>query len=89
MIHRATLRIAIAELRTVEVPKSDDYPLGLKYSLFLVEKRSGRVLVGFDNHRPKGPHMHLRGKELAYEFKNEEQLVDDFWRLVQEFGFDV
>lgn len=73
----------------LEVPKSTYYPEGLKYSLFLVLKESGDVLVGFDNHKPKGPHLHLRGHEEPYEYVNEEKLVDDFWDLVGKEGFTL
>jgi hypothetical protein len=73
----------------IEVPKSTHYPGGLKYSMFLVVKESGQVLVGFDNHKPKGPHLHHYEKETPYEFKGVDQLVEDFWDMVRKEGFII
>jgi hypothetical protein len=81
--------IAVAELKVWQVPKSTHYPDGLKFSLFLVERESGEVLVGFDNHQPKGPHLHRDGKEAPYSFRSVEELLEDFWSLVAEEGFTL
>ena len=89
LVHGTTFDVAVAELKIIEVPKSIHYPEGLKFSMFLVLKESGRVLVGFDNHKPKGPHLHMHGRELAYKFEGAEQLVEDFWRSVRKEGFTV
>lgn len=53
---------AVVEIKIWDVPKSKDYPSGRKFSLFLVAE--GEVVVGFDNHKPKGPHLHLGNREL-------------------------
>jgi hypothetical protein len=37
-----------------------------------------------DNHHPKGPHIHIDDNELHYQFKNLDQLVEDFRRLILE-----
>jgi hypothetical protein len=50
---------------------------GLKYSLFY--GRPGIREVGYDSERGKGDHRHFQGRETAYEFKNVEQLMSDFW----------
>lgn len=89
LIHEKTDEVAIAGLKIVEIPKSKYYPEGLKYSLFLVYKNTGQVIIGFDNHKPKGPHLHYKENEVSYEFKNMEQLVEDFWELVKKEGFIV
>jgi hypothetical protein len=83
------MEVAVAELKVWDVPSSPHYPEGLKYSMFLVAKESGRVIVGFDNHKPKGPHLHHDGKELAYEFSDVEALLDDFWHWVKKEGFTL
>jgi hypothetical protein len=49
---------------------------GFKYRLVYV--RGGRRLVGFDNERGKGDHMHLGQTELRYTFTTIDQLVEDF-----------
>ena len=86
LVHRSSGELAIAELKIWRVPKSKEYPRGVKFSLFLVS--NGQVLVGIDNHRPKGPHLHLGGQELPYLFQNEQDLVSDFWDLARKAGFE-
>ena len=83
------LQVAICELKVWEVPISKNYPDGVKYSLFLVSKETGTVLVGFDNHGPKGAHLHRDGKEAPYHFKGVDEVIDDFWKLVKEEGFNL
>jgi hypothetical protein len=78
-------RMGVAELAVWEVPRSSDYPTGRKFRLFFVV--SGHVVVGFDNHKPKGPHLHLEGQEVPYAFTTLEQLIEDFWELVRKAGF--
>ena len=53
--------IGVAELKVWEVPRSGDYPSGRKFRLFFVV--DGNVVVGFDNHKPKGPHLHFGVKK--------------------------
>ena len=71
-----TVEGVIVELKVFRVPKSGEFPEGYKYSFFAVFK--GEVLVGYDNHHPKGHHRHLKKIEIPYEFSNLEQLKDDF-----------
>jgi hypothetical protein len=66
----------IVELTVWQVAKSADYPEGFKYSFFAV--RNGVVLVGYDNHAPKGHHRHFGEMEEAYEFAGLEKLREDF-----------
>ncbi|MEK6705200.1 MAG: DUF6516 family protein [Bdellovibrionota bacterium] len=77
---------AVVEIKIWDVPKSKDYPSGRKFSLFLVAE--GKVVVGFDNHKPKGPHLHLGNRELPYLYRNNERLISDFWDLVRKAGFE-
>jgi len=89
VIHGNSEEVAIAELKIWEVQITSHYPEGRKFSLFLVWKESGEVIIGFDNHKPKGPHLHKRGREEPYEFKDVGQLIEDFWSLVRMEGFLV
>ena len=89
LIHGTTNEAAVAELKVFEVPSAQHYPDGLKFSMFLVLKESGRVLLGFDNHKPKGPHLHLHDREIPYEYDGVDQLVEDFWRLTKKEGFVI
>lgn len=81
-----TGEFGIVELKVWRVPKSKTYKRGVKYSLFLVVH--GEVIVGMDNHHPKGPHLHLGGQELPYAFKSIPGLLKDFWDLVRKAGFN-
>ncbi len=38
----------------------------------------GERIVGFDNERGKGDHMHVGNRERPYVFTTVEQLVEDF-----------
>lgn len=49
---------------------------GFKYRLVYIQK--GERVVGFDNERGKGDHMHLDGKEYPYKFTTLDQLIEDF-----------
>ena len=69
----------ILEMSIWKVPPKDlsRFPEGYKYSLILVEAKTGkRVLM--DNHHPKGHHVHLDCLEFDYVFVSLEQLVRDF-----------
>ena len=86
LLNRATGEAAIAELKVWSVPRSKDYPEGRKFSLFLVA--GGEVIVGLDNHKPKGPHLHLGNKELPFLYRGEASLLADFWDLARKAGFE-
>lgn len=86
LTNKRTGDLAIAELRVWRVPKSHAYPAGIKFSLFLVAE--GQVLVGMDNHKPKGPHLHLGEKEIPYDFRDAKSLIADFWDLARKAGFE-
>jgi len=64
------------------ISESREYPEGIKYRMVLVEPVGGKVLVLFDNHHPKGPHLHLEnGDERSYNFVSISKLMDDFLDL--------
>lgn len=86
LVNRETGEIAIAELKIWRVQKSRHYEHGRRFSLFLVS--GGRVILGFDNHSPKGPHLHLGSEEMKYEYENDSKLLNDFWDLVRKAGFE-
>ncbi len=78
--------VGIAEIKVWEVPRSAHYLNGRKFSLFFVV--GGEVVVGIDNHKPKGPHLHIGGQELPFRHESDEQLLDDFWMLIRKAGFE-
>ena len=89
VIRDKTGEVAVAEAKVWKVPESKDYPEGIKYSLYLVLKGTGEIVVGYDNHKPKGHHFHKHGKEKSYNFENDAVLVEEFWDLVKEEGFEI
>ncbi len=52
-----------------------------KYRLFY--GYPGRRVLGFDNERGKGDHLHLEGTEYPYRFTTPERLIDDFFAEVR------
>lgn len=66
----------IVEIKVWQIPDDERYPNHYKYSLYAVY--DGDILVGYDNHYPKGHHRHLDGKEEHYNFTTLESLKNDF-----------
>jgi len=57
---------------------------GFKYRLVYIS--GGVRIVGFDNERGKGDHMHLDGQEFPYHFTTIDQLVADFAQEIRKRG---
>ncbi len=51
---------------------------GHSYKYRLYYGYPGKRVVGFDNERGKGDHLHLDGTEHPYGFTTAERLIDDF-----------
>jgi len=83
--HRAIDSCAVVEIRIWQVGLCPEYPAGLKYSLFLIQEN--QVLLGIDNHRPKGPHLHRGSEEYEINLYTADTVLDCFWALVIEQGF--
>ncbi|WP_275099426.1 toxin-antitoxin system TumE family protein [Sedimenticola hydrogenitrophicus] len=67
----------LVEMKIWQVPVSVD-PSRHNYKYSLVYISDGVRLVGFDNERGKGDHVHLDGHEYPYGFKGVDRLVEDF-----------
>lgn len=74
----------VIEITVHQVQKSNRYSDGLKWGLICVDQQRGTKVL-MDNHHPKGPHVHIDDEELPYEFRNLDQLVADFRRLINEY----
>ena len=72
----------LQEVRLSTFLPSPELPEGIRYSLCLVDLEGGEVVLLYDIHRGKSHHRHVRGKESAYDFVNEDALLDDFLRDV-------
>jgi hypothetical protein len=83
--NRLQSRTAIFEIVVWCIPKSKDYPTGVKYRAWLSEE--GMTLLGFDNHKPKGPHLHVREFEVGYVFRGIDELLKDIKNMIEKEGF--
>ncbi|MCX6107211.1 MAG: DUF6516 family protein [Proteobacteria bacterium] len=83
--HSGSSRLAIFEVAIWRVPVSRSYPDGIKYRAWLSE--SGKTVFGFDNHQPKGPHLHIGEREVGYVFRGINALREDILAMIAEEGF--
>lgn len=68
----------MSERKIWKVANKTKYPLNFKYRLVLVNPQTHEVILLYDNHYPKGPHVHWDEKERAYTFESIEKLISDF-----------
>jgi hypothetical protein len=78
----------IMEIKIWEIPKSEDFPEGVKYSLAYIKGGRRRVL-GYDNERGKGHHKHYFDREEEIEFEDWEKLVREFLEDVKKLRRDM
>lgn len=71
----------IVETKVWRISGDKRYPDGLKYSLFAVY--GGDVLVGYDNHDPKGHHRHIGEVESEYNFTTLENYETILRRILR------
>ena len=45
------------------------------------------TVFGFDNHKPKGPHLHVGDRELGYLFRGYDELMRDIRKMIEQEGF--
>ena len=65
----------ISEICIWRVGRSEKYPDGVKYRLALVDPDAKKVLLLFDNHWPKGHHVHVGSTESRFAFTTVETLI--------------
>ena len=83
--HDGGKRQAIFEFVVWEIDKIKDYPQGIKYRAWLAEK--GETVFGFDNHKPKGPHLHVGQKQVGYVYRGLKALRNDIIAMIKKEGF--
>lgn len=83
--HQDPERQGIFEFVVWKIEKSKDYPLGLKYRAWLSE--GGKTIFGFDNHKPKGHHLHVGEQEVGYVFRGLKALREDMMAMIRKEGF--
>ena len=76
----------MVEIKIWKVPRSDQYPEGISYSMVYLRKTGDkyRRILGFDNREGKGYHKHEKGKEEKLIFISVEELIDRFRRAVED-----
>ncbi|MEQ1663919.1 MAG: DUF6516 family protein [Bdellovibrionales bacterium] len=85
MKHQDGNRLAIFEVVIFKIPTSVHYPDGIKYSAWFSE--GGKTVFGFDNHKPKGPHLHIDEKEVGYVYRGIKELRADAEAMIEKAGF--
>jgi hypothetical protein len=83
--HLVLKRLAIFEVVIWRVPPSSHYPDGIKYRAWLSE--NGATIFGFDDHKPKGPHLHIGEIEVGYVFRGISELMRDVVAMIEAEGF--
>jgi hypothetical protein len=83
--HRDGHRLGIFEMVIHQVPKTKDFPEGIKYRAWL--SSGGQTVLGFDNHKPKGPHLHVGDKEVGYVFRGIDALKADVIAMIRQEGY--
>lgn len=80
--HKAKLQNRyVLELKIWNVGKSNNFPDGSKFSLICIDIKTGKKIL-IDNHRPKGPHVHIGNIEIPYNYINSDKLIEDFRKLI-------
>lgn len=78
-------KLALFEMIIWKVPRTKDYPDSVKYRAWLSE--NGNTVFGFDNHKPKGPHLHIGEREIGYHFRGIDELMRDIKTMIEKEGF--
>jgi len=73
----------VQEIKVWEMPASARYPDRVRYRLALADPNTGYAALLFDNHWPKGHHVHLGKAEAPYRFTSVQRLLRDFMRQVR------
>ncbi len=69
-----------------KVPMSKEFPQGIKYSFCYIHQN--KRILGYDNERSKGHHMHIIDFETNEEIE-EHIKVDDIEKLFEKFKQQV
>jgi len=75
--------ISFYEVKVWEVPKSEAFPEGIKYSLVVIE--NDKMIICYDNAHDKGHHRHVFGKQENIVYRGIRQLLVQFDDCVEEY----
>jgi hypothetical protein len=79
----------IREISLWRLKRSERYPDGVKYRLVLVDPRTGEIHLLYDNHWPKGHHVHVRGHERPRPFSTLTHLLQEFRARADEIEKEI
>lgn len=65
-----------AHIKAFEVPVSEFFPEGIKYSMSFV--KGGKCVLRYDNEKTKGHHRHFNEREYPLRFTDLQTLKMDF-----------
>lgn len=68
----------IIELAIWQVPRSTDFPEGIRYRCAYVPPGERQPAILYDVHRGKAHHRHVEGTEHPYYFNSVDRLIADF-----------
>lgn len=85
--HFETDRQALLIIDVWDVALDQRYPQGVKFSYFLVWPESNEIILGYDNHYPKGLHRHEAGVEVLMKEVDYLELLVQFEIELTERGF--
>jgi hypothetical protein len=83
--HSDNNRLGVFEVVIWRVGVTVYYPEGVKYRAWLSE--NGKTIFGFDNHKPKGPHLHIGELEIGYVYRGKTELFKDVLAMIKKEGF--
>lgn len=75
--HGAIIEMVVWRLLTPIPPSVHVYKYRLVYVI------DGRRVIGFDNERGKGDHIHKDDQQIPYKFIDVDKLIDDFIQEVE------
>lgn len=78
------------EIKVWEITEDKNFPEGVKYSMVYIRKDKNKFnrILGFDNEKGKGHHMHLYDKEIKIEFNGWKDLLKQFYKKVEKLRED-
>ncbi len=74
---------SFVEMVVWELPEAVP-PCKHKFKYRLVYVVDGKRVLGYDNERGKGDHVHTDGQETPYKFTSIDRLVDHFFSNVRQ-----
>lgn len=85
--HNTDGATALLVIDVWDVGDDTRYPQGFKFSFFLVLQQTKEVIIGYDNHYPKGLHKHVGEQEIRIIPVDYLELMIIFEMEVAKLGY--